>query len=124
VRACDLAEDLEAGTLPEPRCPGEEMALRLALSSAEAMVLDMQDYVGGLVAGLPVHPEDYDWALAFESLMQDDDMSALFRAEQDGIEDPDTDHNRQIGMGDYRPAAWFDWFGNADPRDGRRPFRR
>jgi hypothetical protein len=120
----DLADDLAAGRLPEPRCPAEEMALRLTLSSAEAMLLDLRDYVEDLVAGMPAQSGDYDWALAFESLLQDDDMAALFNAEQDGIEDPDAEGNRQIGMGDYRPMAWFDWFDDAEPRDGRRPFRR
>lgn len=64
------------------------------------------------------------WAAVFESLLQDDDLAALFHADQDGIEDPDSESNRAIGMGDYRPAAWFDWFDTADPRDARRPFRR
>ncbi len=120
----DLAEDLQAGQVPEPRCPAEEMALRLTLSSAEAMLLDMSDYVDALVTELPADPDDYDWPAAFESLLQDDDIAALFSAEHDGIEDPDSEQNNAIGMGDYRPRAWFDWFDSADPRDGRRPFRR
>jgi hypothetical protein len=51
ARACDdLADDLEAGQLPEPRCPAEEMALRLMISSAEAMVHDDHEFVVELVA--------------------------------------------------------------------------
>jgi hypothetical protein len=125
ARACDdLANDLAGGRLPEPRCPAEEMTLRLMISSAEAMLHDDHEFVAELVARLPSHSEDYDWPAAFESLLQDDDLAALFSADRDGIEDPDTESNRSIGMGDYRPPAWFDWFGTADPRDGRRPFRR
>jgi len=32
----DLADDLGSGRLPEPRCPAEEMALRLILAAAQA----------------------------------------------------------------------------------------
>ncbi len=53
-----------------------------------------------------------------------DDILALFAQDLDGIEDPDDGLNREIGIGDYRPAAWFTSFDNSDPRDGRRPFRR
>jgi hypothetical protein len=110
--------------LPEPRCPAEEMALWRILAAAQAMLADMAEYVADLVARLPEHPDDYDWALVFESLLQDDDIGALFSPEKDGIEDPGTDTNRDLGIGDYRAGAWFTWFQSADPRDGRRPFRR
>lgn len=59
-----------------------------------------------------------------EALYQDDDLSALFRLKDDGIEDPDDETNQRLGMGDYRAAAWFNSFLNAEPSDGRRPFRR
>jgi hypothetical protein len=90
----DLADDLDGGRSPEPRCPAEEMALRLILAGAQAMLADMAEYVADLVAGLPEHPDDYDWALVFQSLLQDDDVGALFSPENDGIEDPGTDTNR------------------------------
>jgi hypothetical protein len=67
----DLADDLDGGRSPEPRCPAEEMALRLILAAAQAMLADMAEYVADLVAGLPEHPDDYDWALVFESLLQE-----------------------------------------------------
>lgn len=57
-------------------------------------------------------------------LLQDDDILDLFDDRMDGIEDPDSDHNRYMGMGDYRPEAWFRPFRNVTPRDGRRGFRR
>jgi hypothetical protein len=120
----DLAHDIEAGELPVPRCAAEEMALRLVLRDAAALVADMAEFVDQLVDGLPTHPEDFDTDLLFECLMHDDDLGQLFDADLDGIEDPDSAENRSIGMGDYRPHRWFSWFGGADPRDGRRPFRR
>lgn len=120
----DLATDLEAGELPVPRCVGEEMALRLMLSWARDTAADDQELLAQTVAGLPKHREDYDWDMLFEWLFQDDDLSTLFNPEEDGIEDPDAATNQFLGMGDYRPHAWFDWFLNVDPRDGRRLFRR
>ncbi|WP_328851224.1 hypothetical protein OG994_25625 [Micromonospora globbae] len=76
------------------------------------------------LAKLPEHTDDYDWDTAYEVLLQDDDILNLFDVQPDGVEDPDSEHNRFMRMGDYRPAAWFRPFSNVTPRDGRRPFRR
>jgi hypothetical protein len=76
------------------------------------------------LAALPGHADDYDWGLASEVLLQDDDILDLFDVRMDGIEDPESDYNRSMGMGDYRPQAWFRPFLSATPRDGRRGFRR
>jgi len=59
-----------------------------------------------------------------EVLVQDTDILNLFDADIDGIEDPTSEQNQFICMGDYRPAAWFTRFNNMDGRDSRRPFRR
>ena len=120
----DLATDLASGEEPAPRCPAEEMALRVIMDAADAARKDEWDYYSTLIGDLPTHPDDFDWGAARESLYQDDDLSALFDLSLDGVDNPDDEHNRLIGMGDYRPAAWFSWFGGSDPRDPRRPFRR
>lgn len=44
-------------------------------------------------------------------LFQDHDVLALFQPGLDGIEAPAIEANCEIGMGDYRPAAWFEPFG-------------
>ncbi|SCF18964.1 hypothetical protein GA0074695_4173 [Micromonospora viridifaciens] len=120
----DLTADLDAGGRPRPTCPGEEMAFHLLLRNAR----DAQEDGWGMrpdeLAMLPEHADDYDWDTAYEVLLQDDDILHLFDAQLDGVEDPDSDQNRFMRMGDYRPAAWFRPFSNATPRDGRRPFRR
>jgi hypothetical protein len=120
----DLSDDLAAGHWPQPRCPAEEMALHLILRSAEAAVDD--DWAGftGRYVDLPGHEGDYDWDMLTETLFQDLDILALFSKQLDGIEDPDADQNRELGIGDYRPQAWFERFLNMDPRDPRRRFRR
>ncbi|MDQ7907644.1 hypothetical protein RB614_24280 [Phytohabitans sp. ZYX-F-186] len=120
----DLTEDLEAGRPPRPTCPAEEMALHLILEDAPTAVDDGWAGLEETLPHLPEHPDDCDWDLAGDVLFQDNDILGLFEIEMDGIEDPDGDHNRAIGMGDYRPQAWFRTFLNMHPRDGRRPFRR
>jgi hypothetical protein len=75
-------------------------------------------------SALPDHPDDLDWEACREGLFQDSDILIVFYPEQDGLEDPSAPENLRIGMGDYRPAAWFETFSNMLPRDGRRPFRR
>ncbi|MBL7630131.1 hypothetical protein I7412_23780 [Frankia sp. CN6] len=119
----DLADDLAAGRWPSPRCAGEEMALHLALNLAP----DAIDDSGSLtdwIDRLPTHPRDLDWDACVDGLFQDTDILNLFDEALDGMEDPDDPTNREFGIGDYRPSAWFRTFNNQKSRDGRRPFRR
>ncbi len=120
----DLSDDLAAGNWPQPRCPAEEMALHLILRSAESAVDDDWAGLTGRYADLPEHDDDHDWDMLTDTLFQDTDILALFSKQLDGIEDPDTDQNRELGIGDYRAQAWFERFLNMEPRDPRRPFRR
>lgn len=122
ARSCDdLAADLAAGRWPLPRCTAEEVVLHLALEDAEALG---EWGAPGTDPPLPEHEDDLDYDTALDALFQDHDVLALFQARLDGIEDPSNDVNRELGMGDHRPAAWFEPFNGATPRDGRRPFRR
>ncbi|HEY7594974.1 MAG TPA: hypothetical protein VH969_17615 [Actinophytocola sp.] len=120
----DLVEDIEAGEWPRPRCAGEEMALHLMLRYAEAAAGDDLFGLDGLLEHLPTHRDDLAWELATETLFQDTEIRWIFDPEHDGAEDPENDVNRDLGIGDYRPPAWFTAFDNMEPRDGRRPFRR
>jgi hypothetical protein len=119
----DLAGDLAQGREPLPRSPGEEMALHLALRLLPTAIED--NWWGpDLFDRLPERDGDLNVDTLLDVLFQDHDILALFEAELDGIEDPDDPANAGTGMGDYRPAAWFRPFDSAEPRDGRRPFRR
>src|SRR5271166_3806815 len=73
---------------------------------------------------LPRHGDDYDWGMCSEVLFQDHDVLMLYDESFDGIEDPDGDANQYLRMGDLRPGTWFECFGNVEPRDARRGFRR
>jgi hypothetical protein len=122
----DLTEDLEAGRWPRPRCPAEELALHQCL---QHLIDWEQDPEFGPIRWdeleeLPAHEGDRDWGGALTGLFQDHDILNLYDLDRDGIEDPDSLENQITGMGDYRPAAWFNWFGGHEPRHAARPFRR
>lgn len=118
----DLADDLEAGREPLPRCHGEEMALHLGLGEAASASRDV-DGLDQVVADLPSHPGDYDWDLCAEVLFQDHDVLLLDQHWADGIEDPGSIENEALRIGDLRPPNWFHPFNNARPRDPSRGFR-
>ncbi|WP_157752052.1 hypothetical protein [Actinoplanes derwentensis] len=120
----DLAADLAAGQLPLATCPGEEMAMHVILRSAQGAAADGWGVPPEKLNLLPGHDDDFDWDLAVDVLLQDEDILHLFDEQLDGIEDPESEENQRFRIGDYRPEAWFKPFRNATPRDGRRPFRR
>jgi hypothetical protein len=120
----DLTDDLDAGQWPLVTCPGDEMAVHLILRAAPAAVADKWASLADTLSRLPEHPDDYDWDMAGDTFLQDDDILSLFDEQLDGIEDPEAEYNQLTGMGDYRPEAWFRPFANREPRDGRRAFRR
>lgn len=125
ARACDdLAEDLEAGELPIPRCFAEELVLHFAFDEAPAILDEKQDLEDEEHESLPEHPYDYDWSLYGDQFFQDSDILLLYQPALDGIEDPTVPLNRTNGIGDMRPANWFAPFNNVTPRDPNRGFRR
>lgn len=119
----DLADDLEHGHWPEPTCTAEELVLHLALREAPSYLDDIKDNDGSPHHKLPVHDDDYDFDACKDLLFQDHDVLMLYSPRFDGIEDPDGDVNRQLGIGDLRPAAWFEPFDNVEARDPHRGFR-
>ncbi|MEY9848505.1 hypothetical protein ABH940_005608 [Streptacidiphilus sp. BW17] len=110
-----LAEDLAVG-IPMPRTPAEEMALELAIVHADSLLRSDPGRTAPVVSGLPADPRDYDWNACREALFQDSDLLMLFQPNADGLEDPENEVNRRLGIGDYRPAAWFCAFSNVEPR--------
>jgi len=64
------------------------------------------------------------WEDAHSELVQDWDIALLWDPSMGGREEPDDDLNRQMGIGGYRPTAWFTTFANMEPRDPKRGFRR
>ncbi len=119
----DLTGDLCEGRWPLPRCNAEELALHLAIADAPEL-LAMPEVAGPALSNLPEHGDDYDWDMCSQVLFQDHDILMVADAAMDGIEDPASAANRQCGIGDLRPSNWFRPFGNVEPRDPHRGFRR
>lgn len=113
--ARELAADLDHGRWPRPTCTAEEVALYIALDEAHAvceMAESDQQYARAVIGDLPTHPQDYDWDGCIDVLFQDTDFLFLYNNAADGIEDPDTDDNKHLGIGDLRAANWFETFLN------------
>ncbi len=72
---------------------------------------------------LPATDDDADWMTLYDALFQDLDIEIVMRpGPLDGAEDASDATNASLRMGDYRPAAWFNWFLSAEPREhGSRP---
>jgi hypothetical protein len=125
ARACDdLTDDLVRGQWPTPRNNAEEIVLHLAIHDGPDWEEEKDDIQDEAHEALPRHSRDYDWDLCSEVLFQDHDILMLYDESLDGIEHPGDDANRYLRMGDLRPAAWFEYFANVEPRDPARGFRR
>ncbi|MEV4503829.1 hypothetical protein [Streptomyces klenkii] len=120
--ADDLAGDLERGNWPQPTCTAEELALHLAVRDAGDR--GNEEHAVGEHGSLPTHQDDYDFDKCAKVFFQDSDVPMLYSARCDGIEDPDDESNRYMGIGDLRTAAWFEPFLNVPVRDPHRGFRR
>lgn len=125
ARSCDdLAADLVAGRLPVPRCLAEEAALRLAFEDAQER-LEERGFLQS--SGHEAHARaegDYDWDECARALGMNKHFPLLGDPRFDGIDDPASEENARLGLGDLRPARWFEPYEGVDPRDRERGFRR
>jgi hypothetical protein len=112
----DLAADLAAGSWPDPRCTAEEVVLHLGIQSGEGNWHD--DDFG---TDLP-DDADFDWEECYEFFFQDTDFLFLFNPRFDGLESSTL--AEEHGSVNLHPDRWFEPFGNAEPRDPDRGFRR
>jgi hypothetical protein len=69
------------------------------------------------------HPDDCDWDMTGEVLLQDHDILDLFDVELDGIGTRTVSKTERWGWVTTASQAWFRAFLNMNPRDGRRTFR-
>ncbi|WP_435059658.1 hypothetical protein [Streptomyces sp. bgisy060] len=123
----DLAQDLRAGRAPIPTTTAEELAFHLILGHAKELLdyLDDEDFARGY--GLPTAEKftarHRQWGALTEAFLQDEDV--LYHYDQDlqqVVTDPEHPANKQLGIGDLRPRAWFAPFGNVRPRNAARGF--
>jgi hypothetical protein len=113
----DLIGDLEVGEAPIPRCVGEEVALRLAID--EASDWGAEEFRDWKIDTLPEDPDDPDWNLVMDCLFQDMDVEMiLWPGPLLGRWETAAAVERHTPI-DYLPPAWFEWFLNVEPRQGR-----
>lgn len=109
ARVCDsLADELEDGHVPMAQCPAEEFAIWLAVEFAESLVAEIPQAFG--FGSMPECPEDFAWETVLNRLLRNRNIALLLLPGHDGIEDPEASENQALGMGDYRPDAWFTAF--------------
>ena len=114
--ADDLRWDMDRGQWPLPRSVGEEAVLHLAFEEAQ-MLADME-LLDEQLADMPSDAADGEWDDVVEALFQDDDYRTVFgSALADGLEDPSSEVNQELGMGSYQPKSWFVTFDNMDGRE-------
>src|SRR5207244_3344214 len=112
-----LAEDLRAGRAPIPTTTAEELAFHLIVGHAKELLdyLEDEDFAHGY--GLPTADQftarHQQWDSLSEAFLQDEDV--LYHYDQtleQVVTDPEHPANKQLGIGDLRPRAWFAPFGN------------
>lgn len=115
----DLADDLALGEWPLPRCPAEELALRLALADARELLGAQPQAVADMMGDLPVDLYDYDWDGCA------DELFGVYGPE-DVDTDPDADTADRIDqlIAATHPEGWFLPYEDAEERDSGRGFRR
>ncbi len=113
----DLAEDLGLGEWPLPRCPGEELALRLALTDARTLLGSQPQAVADLMGDLPADLYDYDWDGCVDELLGIYDLAG---------QDPDEDSAIRLDnlLAATHPEGWFLGYEEAEEREPGRGYRR
>ena len=90
-------------------CTADEMALRMIITYAE-------DVFNGCdpawIEQLPVRLDDDDFDYLPELLLHDEDLLLLYNPALDGIEDPESSANQQLGCAHLHPNEWFKPFAN------------
>lgn len=125
ARACDdLAGDLAAGRLPMPRCVAEDAALQLAIEDAQERLEERGFLQSSGHEALVRAAGDYDWDECASELGMSSDFLLLSDPRFDGIDDPTSEENARLGLGDLRPDRWFEPYAGVEPRDQGRGFRR
>ena len=128
VRAVeDLAEDLRAGRAPIPTTTAEELAFHLIVGHAKELLDYLEDEEFARGYGLPTADQfsarHRQWGSLSEAFLQDEDVLYHYdQSLQQVVTDPEHPANKQLGIGDLRPRAWFAPFGNVRPRSAARGF--
>ncbi|MCX5209648.1 hypothetical protein OG689_10165 [Kitasatospora sp. NBC_00240] len=113
----DLADDLALGEWPLPRCPAEDIALRMALADARNLLGAQPESVADMMGDLPADLYDYDWDGCL------DELFGVYGPE-DGDPEADTASRTEELIAATHPEGWFLPYEDAEERDPQRGYRR
>lgn len=113
----DLADDLALGEWPLPRSLAEELALRLAIFDARALLSAQPQSVADMMGDLPVDLYDYDWDGCAEELF------GVYGPDQGDPEAGSATRVDQLLTATH-PEGWFLPYEDAEERDPGRGYRR
>ena len=92
-------------------CTADEMAVHIILS----MVDDFDELTDpSWIEQFPAHEDDDQIEWLDDLLLQDTDVLMLYNPALDGIEDPDSPVNQQLGIANLHPNDWFKPFANVE----------
>ncbi|MFG2692529.1 hypothetical protein [Kitasatospora sp. NPDC048407] len=113
----DLADDLALGEWPLPRSLAEDVALRLALADARALLGSQPESVADMMGDLPADLYDYDWDGCA------DELFGVYGPEETP---DDLDAGQRIDqlLAATHPEGWFLGYRDAEERDPGRGYRR
>lgn len=92
-------------------CTADEMAIHVILTMVDE-IDDMAEPTW--IERLPAHEDDDQVEWLEDLLLQDTDVLMLYNPTLDGIEDPASPVNLQLGCANLHPAGWFKPFANCD----------
>jgi hypothetical protein len=114
-RLCEAARVGDVSQL-QPRTVGEEALIALAVrddyiewAQDSFEMAETQE----VFDSLPITSDDGDWGEILPELTGDTDVEMLWQPHLDGVDDPASDINKGLGIGDYRPASWHSLFDRA-----------
>lgn len=125
-----IEEGVRSAVLWNPRNPAEEAAIHIVCrygfyAHVKDLMIDDEPRLKAAYKALPNLGKNREkrFEEVLPALTGDDDVSFCWDASRDGIDHPTGDLNMFLGMGDYRPDAWFDLFLHAqEPAEDQRSF--
>jgi len=118
LAALERVQDaMRTGEDVTPRSPAEEAGVYVATLIADDYREggDLHEVVRDELAELPASSADapdYEFEEVLPSITGDADIEMIFLSggPTDGVEDPESEENQFLGMGDYRLGAWHEPF--------------
>lgn len=111
-----IADRLDKGKVPYPRCVAEEVALHFLIEDARETYEDIE-YGGSFEKLDDYGSTDRDWDVLFDVLYQDSDYEVMWQSDLGWMSNADVAAMLRVSPDDYHPFNWWKSFLNADDLD-------